>query len=184
MGHGGVSGGVILVCFALSALGEPVLGRAERSHEGYEQKSDNSLPQKHKVSRKDIIVLPSWKSILMYSGQKGVDKAVTDPERSLHLLVEPEPWLRIFLRYLADSFEPAAPPAWITSRPGKYWADALVHRPVSWTSFRQSVLGHILLVLSVYGLHLTWINQPHVLPDEPQTHAVLHYELSEYLPRV
>jgi TonB family protein len=120
----------------------------------------------------------------MYSGQKGVDKAVTAPERGLHLLVEPEPWLRIFLRNIADSFQPAAPPAWITARPGKYWADAVVHRPVSWTTFRQSVLGHILLVLFVYGLHLTWINQPQVLPDAPQTHAVLRYEVSEYLPPV
>ncbi|HEY2391366.1 MAG TPA: TonB family protein [Candidatus Angelobacter sp.] len=104
--------------------------------------------------------------------------------RGLCLLIEPEPWLRIFLRNIADLFRPTPPPAWITSRPGQYWADALVNRPVSWRTLRQSILAHILLFLTVYALHLLWLTQPQVLPEMPQTQAALHYELSEYLPAV
>jgi TonB family protein len=120
----------------------------------------------------------------MQSAKKALSNELfAAPARGLELLIEPEPWLRIFLRNIADLFRPAPPPAWITSLPGEYWADALVHRPVAWKSARQSVLAHALLFLSVYGLHLLWLNQPQVLPDEPRTQA-LHYELSEYLPAV
>jgi hypothetical protein len=126
----------------------------------------------------------------MRSGEKTAlalakdDKEFTTSVRGLCLLIEPEPWLRIFLRNIADLFRPAPPPAWITSLPGQYWADALVNRPVSWRTLRQSVLAHTLLAVSVYGLHLLWLNQPQLLPEMPRTQAALHYELSEYLPAV
>jgi TonB family protein len=131
-----------------------------------------------------IIVLLTGKS-QMQSAKKALSNEIfAAPERGLELLIEPEPWVRIFLRNIADLFRPAPPPAWITSLPGQYWADALVNRPVSWRTLRQSVLAHILLFVSVYGLHLLWLTQPQVLPEMPRTQAALHYELSEYLPAV
>jgi TonB family protein len=121
----------------------------------------------------------------MQSAKKAVsNEAFTASVSGLHLVIEPEPWLRIFLRNIADLFRPAPPPVWFTSRPARYWADALVHRPVAWRTFRQSFLGHTLVVLALYGLHLLWLNQPQILPEETRTQAVLHYELSEYLPPV
>ncbi len=121
----------------------------------------------------------------MLPGKKAVtNEASTASAHGPYLLIEPEPWLRIFLRNIADLFRKSPPQAWITSLPGEYWRDALVYRPVSWKTLRQSVLAHTLLVLTVYGLHLLWLNQPQVLPEYAHTKATLHYELSEYLPPV
>ncbi|HEY3768859.1 MAG TPA: TonB family protein, partial [Candidatus Angelobacter sp.] len=118
-----------------------------------------------------------------------VDKGITVPVRGLCLLVEPEPWLRIFLRNIGDLFRAAPPPAWVTSLPGQYWPDALVNRPVAWKATRQSFLLHAMVALGVYALNVyllnpAWLNQPQILPDEPRNQTPLHYELSEYLPAV
>ncbi|HEX4606409.1 MAG TPA: hypothetical protein VH724_20590, partial [Candidatus Angelobacter sp.] len=121
----------------------------------------------------------------MQSANKAVlNEAVTASDRGLHLVIEPEPWVRIFLRNIADLFRAAPPPVWVSSRPAEYWADALVHRPVAWRAARQSFLGHALVIVAVYALNLAWLNQPQVLPEAPRTQSVLHYELSEYLPAV
>jgi TonB family protein len=113
------------------------------------------------------------------------NEAVTASDGGLHLVIEPEPWVRIFLRNIADLFRAAPPPVWVSSPPAEYWADALVNRPVAWRAVRQSVLGHALVIVAVYSLNLAWLNQPQVLPEAPpRTQSVLHYELSEYLPPV
>jgi TonB family protein len=113
-----------------------------------------------------------------------VNEAVTASDGGLHLLIEPEPWVRIFLRNIADLFRAGPPPVWVSSLPGEYWADALVNRPVAWRTLRQSVLGHTLVIVAVYWLNLAWLNQPQILPEAPPRQPVLHYELSEYLPPV
>ncbi|HKV94245.1 MAG TPA: TonB family protein [Candidatus Angelobacter sp.] len=105
------------------------------------------------------------------------------PSRGLQFTLEPEPWLRVFARNLGDLFRSAPPPVWVTAKPAEYWPDALVHRPVAWGAARQSFLCHTLALLTVYGLHLIWLNQPQVLPQVART-AVVHYQLSEYLPAV
>src|SRR5580765_6086113 len=112
------------------------------------------------------------------------DGTVPTPVSGLQFVIEPEPCLRIFTRNIADLFRPAPPPVWVSSRPGQYWADALVHRPVAWKAARQSFLGHVLVIVVIYALNLAWLNQPQVLPEAPPNHTALHYELSEYLPAV
>jgi TonB family protein len=108
-----------------------------------------------------------------------------NPDPGLTFLIEPKPWLEIFLRNFGDLFRPDPPQVWITAAPGEYWADALVNRPVAWAAFRQSVFGHVLALLSIYGLTLLWLNHPQVLPDElPRTRPVANYQLSEYLPAI
>jgi TonB family protein len=73
----------------------------------------------------------------------------------------------------------------MTATPGEYWADALVHRPVAWTRMLQSYLAHAIALACVYAGNLLWLNQPHVISeDPPQTSTVLRYQLSEYLPEV
>src|SRR5262245_18397702 len=52
-------------------------------------------------------------------------------QRDFHLLIEPEPWLRVFLRNSVDLFRPGPPQVRLTSKSGEYWADALVNRPVA-----------------------------------------------------
>jgi len=121
----------------------------------------------------------------MQSAKKAAsDGTAATSVSGLQFVIEREPWLRIFARNVADLFRPTPPPVWISSRPGQYWADALVHRPVAWKSARQSFLGHLLVIVAVYALNLAWLNQPQVLPQAPPNQPVLHYELSEYLPAV
>ena len=121
----------------------------------------------------------------MQSAKKAAsNEAFTASTAGLRFVVEPEPWLRIFTRNIGDLFRKAPPPVWISSAPGKYWPDALVHRPVAWKSARQSFLGHALVIAAIYALNLAWLNQPQVLPQMPPNQTVVHYEVSEYLPPV
>ncbi|HEY2496646.1 MAG TPA: energy transducer TonB [Candidatus Angelobacter sp.] len=105
-------------------------------------------------------------------------------ERGLQFLIEPAPWLHVFVRNIADLFRAAPPVVWTSAQPAEYWADALVHRPVAWKPVRRSFLGHALVITAVYAINLAWLNQPHVLPQAPPNQSVLHYEVSEYLPPV
>ena len=119
----------------------------------------------------------------MQSAKKALrNEAVGASTAGLRFLLEPEPWLRIFARNIGDLFRKAPPPVWISSAPGKYWPDALVHRPVAWKAARQSFLGHALVIAAIYALNLAWLNQPQVLPQTPPNQTVVHYEVSEYLP--
>lgn len=107
------------------------------------------------------------------------------PEFALHLLIEPEPWFRVFLRNLGDLFRPEPPQVWLSAKPATYWADALVNRPAPWTAIGNSFLCHALGIFAVYGLTLLWLHQPHTLPQElPAARPIDQYELSEYLPAV
>lgn len=106
-------------------------------------------------------------------------------DSTLQLLIEPEPWLRIFLRNLRDSFHHEPPPPAITSAPGQYWADAQVSRPAPWTFLADSLLGHLLIVAAVYGLTLLWLNQPRTIRYEiVESQHIENYQVSEYLPSV
>jgi protein TonB len=112
-------------------------------------------------------------------------KPVTGPLHGFRLRVDLEPWLPTFLSNLADLFRRNPPALLISSRPGRYWADAQVHRPVAWRAMRQSFLAHVLAVVSVYGGSLWWLNRPRVMSEDPnKTTTILHYQLSEYLPEV
>lgn len=106
-------------------------------------------------------------------------------DSSLQFLIQPEPWLRIFLRNIADLFRPAPPRLWLSSAPGEYWSDALVRRPPTWGGFAGSLTAHILVVAGVYAITLWWLNQPHIVPDDlTQSRPLDHYEVSEYLPPI
>ncbi|MBZ5493045.1 MAG: energy transducer TonB [Acidobacteriia bacterium] len=121
----------------------------------------------------------------MQSAKKALsNEAFPASTADLRFALEPEPWLRIFTRNIGDLFRKAPPPVWISSAPGKYWPDALVHRPVAWKAARQSFLGHALVIAAIYALNLAWLNQPQVLPQTPPNQTVIHYEVSEYLPPV
>lgn len=107
------------------------------------------------------------------------------PTHGFRLLVESEPWLRVFLHNLGDLFRGGPPKVWTTSSPGEYWPDALVHRPVAWKRLLQSGLAHAIVVACVYAGNLYWLNQPHVISEEPPKNAaMLNYQVSEYLPQV
>ena len=117
-------------------------------------------------------------------------KAITSqpgqgPDSTPKFLIHPEPWARIFLRNLGDLFRPSPPQVWLTSKPGEYWADALVHRPAPWAAVAESLFGHLLVAAGIYGLTLWWLSLPHILPEQlTQSRSLDHYEVSEYLPPI
>lgn len=107
------------------------------------------------------------------------------PRHGYGLLVELEPGFKSFLSNLGDLFRRAAPRPWLTAAPGEYWPDALVDRPIAWKAIVQSYLMHGLAVAAIYAGCLWWLNQPHVMVEEPlQTATILNYQVSEYLPEV
>src|ERR1051326_7648126 len=116
----------------------------------------------------------------MQSPMRSVPETTTAPFRGLQFLIEPEPWLRVFTRNVADLFRAAPPPVWITAKPSQYWPDALVNRPPAWRSARQPFLLLLLIILAVYGIDRVWLAQPHVVEIPAVTSSPLHYELSEY----
>jgi len=121
----------------------------------------------------------------MQSAKKALsNEAFLASDAGLRFVLEPEPWLRIFARNVGDLFRKSPPPVWVSSAPGQYWPDALVHRPVAWKSARQSFLGHALVIIAIYALNLAWLDQPQALPQTPPNQTVVHYEVSEYLPPV
>ena len=121
----------------------------------------------------------------MLSGTKSAtDGPVTAKDCSLCFVVETEPWLRLFLRNLADLFRPGPPQVWVTAAPSEYWPDALVNRPVAWNRLRQSFFGHVLVALAVYWITLLWLDRPQLVVQEVPRTPVTHYQLSEYLPPV
>src|SRR5262245_1243052 len=106
------------------------------------------------------------------------------PLHGFRLLVEPDPWLRVFLRNLGDLFRREPPPAYTISSAGEYWADALVHRPVAWTQMGQSVICHIFLIAAVLSIDWLWRTQPRVIAEDPRQTSVVQYQVSEYLPEI
>ncbi len=122
---------------------------------------------------------------MQYSANTAPAEPVKAPPHGFGLLVEPEPWLRSFLHNLGDLFRPDPPQVCMTATPGEYWPDALVQRPVAWARMIQSYLLHAVVIALVYAGNLFWLNQPHVISEEPpQTATILRYPLSEYLPQV
>lgn len=106
-------------------------------------------------------------------------------DASLHFLIEPEPWLRVFRGNIADFFHRQTPLLSMTSTPSEYWADAQVYRPTAWASIADSFLGHVLVAAGVISLTVLWLNQPRVVPDEViQSRRLENYQVSEYLPAV
>jgi TonB family protein len=121
----------------------------------------------------------------MQSEPNAIEKRPGPGSYSPKFLIQPEPWLRVFFRNVADLFRPAPPPLWLSSVPGDYWRDALVRRPAPWGRLAGSLGLHILVGAGVYGLNLWWLNQPHIVPDDlTQSRSLDHYEVSEYLPQV
>lgn len=103
----------------------------------------------------------------------------------LEFILELEPWHRVFFGNIADLFRATPRPLPVSSRPGVYWADALVHRPVAWDALVKSTILHAGMIGLVFFLNNLWLNQPRILPEDlNRSRSLDHYELTEYLPPV
>lgn len=121
----------------------------------------------------------------MLSEPNATKKAGPSSDSSLKFLIEPEPWLRVFVRNLGDCFRPAPAQVWLTARPGDYWADAQVRRPAAWSAIGDSFLAHLLAASGIIALTVLWLNQPRmVTPEITESRHIENYQISEYLPSV
>src|SRR5450755_861181 len=80
------------------------------------------------------------------------------PAPRLKLLIEWESGRRVFFGNLGDLLLSRRVPQFlITSRPGRFWNDVFVPTGAPWTSFMESLLLHLLLViLFVLGQSRVW----------------------------
>ncbi len=81
------------------------------------------------------------------------------PVPRLRLLTELEPGHRVFFGNLADLLlSRRVPQIPITSRPAPFWHDVFVPSGAPWSSFLESMLWHVLLmVLFVWGQSRVWV---------------------------
>ncbi len=102
----------------------------------------------------------------------------------LRLLVEPEPWPRVFVQNLRGLFQrPKLNLLNLKSAPAAFWPDVFVHRGLPWNGFLESVVFHVL------ALTMIWIGarflglEPQAKSQPTFTHAdIVFYTPSEYLP--
>ena len=105
------------------------------------------------------------------------------PEVVPTLLVELEPWHRVFLRNLRDLLRlRRKPPLWLVSRPGLFWPDVFVPTRMPWMQFLQSTLGHVLVIAALWGWSQLWPQRPQIVQRTVFQHSdVVYYDASEYL---
>jgi TonB family protein len=102
------------------------------------------------------------------------------------LLVELDPWHRVFWRNLRDLLLRRRPrPLRLTSAPAQFWPDVFVAASVPWTQIRQSFLYHAFVVTALWGFSQAYLLRPRV-QIEPITRntTLTYYQVSEYLPPI
>jgi TonB family protein len=117
-----------------------------------------------------------------------VDQPVSRPSFwAPDFLVELPPWRRTFFHNLRDlllgPLRPQ-PPLRLTSQPAPFWTDVFVNRRLPAASFRQSLLCHVLVAVSLWAIcYHTPLMRPGVQPQNPlKKFTVVYYPVSEYLP--
>jgi TonB family protein len=104
-------------------------------------------------------------------------------ERALQLLVEVEPWHRVFFRNLADSIWTRRPPQLeLASQPGDFWPDVFVASALPWGRFLESALSHVALAATIWAVAAFWPRHPQTV-ESPRFRSsdVIYYAAAEYL---
>lgn len=100
------------------------------------------------------------------------------------LIVQLEPWHRVFFRNLRDALffhRPAALP--LSSPPADFWQDVFVHSRLPWGRFAESIIFHTAVIALLWGSARLWPQRPHVAaPVAFHSSDVIYYQASEYLP--
>jgi len=105
-------------------------------------------------------------------------------KRQPNLLVELEPWHRVFARNLCDVVWPRCEtPLPDSSYPAPFWSDVFVSRPLPWFRFLESAIFHAAAIAVVCTSSQLWTAQQQVLTRSVFHNSdVLYYDASEYLP--
>jgi len=102
------------------------------------------------------------------------------------LLLELDPWHRVFWRNLRDLLLRRRPrPLRLTSVPAQFWPDVFVATPIPWSRIRQSFLYHAFVITALWGFSQTYLLRPAVKIEPVARHTTLtYYQVSEYLPPI
>jgi TonB family protein len=100
------------------------------------------------------------------------------------LLVEPEPWGKIFLHNLRDTIRPRPTADFkLASRPGDFWPDVFVSSRLPWSKFAQSAAVHSAVIALLWASARFWPQRTHIVePVEFHSSDVVYYQPEEYLP--
>src|SRR6202167_6056704 len=98
------------------------------------------------------------------------------PAPRLRLLIELEPRHRVSFGNLPDLLmSRRLPPIPVTSQPAAFWDDVFVYSGPPWSSFFESILCHLLLlVLFVWGQSKVWVSVK-LFPSRDATHSSITY---------
>jgi TonB family protein len=102
------------------------------------------------------------------------------------LLVEFEPWHKVFLANLAGPFvERRRPGLQLVSAPGKFWPDVFVASALPWRRFLESGCYHLVLLAAILSFY-QYLPQPTQLANRSvfSKDDVVYYSKSEYLPPI
>ena len=108
------------------------------------------------------------------------------PAPRLRLLIEREPGHRVFFGNLADLLlSRRVPQVALTSRPARFWNDVFVPSGAPWSSFMESMLLHLLLVvLIVWGQSRVWVSVE-LFPQRDAIHkSITYYPPTQTFPAV
>jgi hypothetical protein len=107
-----------------------------------------------------------------------------EPAPRLRLLIELEPGHRVFFRNLADLLlSRRLPPIPITSRPAPFWSDVFVPSGARWSSFMESMLCHLLLmILFVWGQSRVWVQVKPFPQREAFNRSITYYPPTQTFP--
>jgi TonB family protein len=108
----------------------------------------------------------------------------TSPFKAPKLLVEWQPASTAFIENLrAVLLRPRS--VTLTSRPGTYWSDVFVHRPLAMREIALSYLLHALAISIIYLYPSVSMLTPHAPTEDPTKNTTItYYKLSEYLPSI
>lgn len=106
------------------------------------------------------------------------------PAPRLRLLIELEPRHRVFFGNLADLLlSRRLPQIPITSRPAPFWNDVFVPSGATWSSFVESMLGHLLLIiLVVWSQSRVWVPEKRFLQRDAFRSSITYYPLTGSFP--
>ena len=98
------------------------------------------------------------------------------------LLVNLDPWHRVFLRNLRDLVSPASQPTLpLSSAPGTYWPDVFVTSHLPWKRFAESGVFHIAVVAMLWSSAQWWPRGSQIaVAPAFQKSDVVYYEPADY----
>ena len=100
------------------------------------------------------------------------------------LLVQLEPWPRVFFRNLRDALWPRrTAELQISSSPADFWEDVFVRSRLPWLRFVESAILHTAVIVMLWGSARLWPQRVHVAtPVAFHSSDVIYYQASDLPP--